>query len=77
MKQTISVTLIKQPILAFKVNNESRESVNSIMKSLKLYEEMIRLWVNTTNEEDTLDQDSFKSRFDLKRKKLKDFLSKS
>ena len=77
MKPTISVTLIKQPILAFKVNNESRESVNSIMKSLKLYEEMIRLWVNTTNEEDTLDQDSFKSRFDLKRKKLKDFLSKS
>ena len=47
------------------------------MKSLKLYEEMIRIWVNTTNEEDTLDQHAFKSRFDLKRKKLKDFLSKS
>ena len=61
----------------YKVNTESRANVNNIMKSVKQFEEMLIIWTNNTRSEDNSSPDSFMKRFDLKRKKLKDFLSAS
>ena len=58
-----------------KINNESKESVHNMMKTTKSFEELLRVWLNSTNSISTTAD--YINEFDLKRKRLKEFLNRS
>ena len=56
-----------------KINHESKENVETMMKTVKTFEEILKIWLNTTESPSTTS--TVISDFDLKRKRLKEFLS--
>ena len=58
-----------------KINEESKENAETMLKTLKNFEEILKIWLNTTENPTTTS--SVINDFDLKRKRLKEFLSQT
>ena len=58
-----------------KINDESKENAETMLKTLKNFEEILKIWLNTTENPTTTS--SVINDFDLKRKRLKEFLSQT
>ena len=58
-----------------KINQESKENAETMLKTLKNFEEILKIWLNTTENPTTTS--SVINDFDLKRKRLKEFLSQT
>ena len=58
-----------------KINQESKENEETMLKTFKNFEEILKIWLNTTENPTTTS--SVINDFDLKRKRLKEFLSQT
>ena len=58
-----------------KINDESKENAETMLKTFKNFEEILKIWLNKTENPTTTS--SVINDFDLKRKRLKEFLSQT